>query len=222
MSTPCSASTSGSLPPSLSVRPRSTSMSSVPMHAAEPNRLRLNRAPSSSAQSTSATVTGGVPSAASDRSSSRPDITPSAPSSQPPLGTLSRCEPTTSMSGRSPRSTAHRLPASSVSTSTGKRGQRLAQQRTGLQPVGCPAQPAAAVGPAGAGGQVAQVADDAVGSDTCSSPEAILGLSRRRRTARAGRPTCVHAACRPRHMPRATGGSPRRSCGCAGRCRVVA
>ncbi len=65
MSTPWAASTSGSLLPSLSVRPRSTSMSSVPTLAAEPNRLRLNRAPSSSAQSTRATVIGGVPSAAS-------------------------------------------------------------------------------------------------------------------------------------------------------------
>ncbi len=119
MSTPCAASTSGSLLPSLSVRPRSTSMSSVPTLAAEPNRLRLNRAPSSSAQSTKATVIGGVPSAASERSNSNPDITPNAPSSQPPFGTLSRWLPTTNMSSRSPRSTAHRFPASSSSTSTG-------------------------------------------------------------------------------------------------------
>ena len=120
MSTPWSARISGSFAPSLSVRPRSTSMSSVPMQAAEPNRLRLKRAPSSSAQSTTATVIGGVPSAASARSSSTPAITPSAPSSHPPLGTLSRCEPTTKVSGRSPRSTAHRLPASSSSISTGR------------------------------------------------------------------------------------------------------
>ena len=65
---------------------------------ADPNRLRPKRAPSSSAQSTTATVTGGVPSAARARISSTPAITPSAPSSQPPFGTLSRCEPTTIMS----------------------------------------------------------------------------------------------------------------------------
>ena len=91
----------------------------MPIAAALPNRLRLNRAPSSSAQSTRATVTGGTPSAASERSSSSPAITPSAPSSQPPFGTLSRWLPTTSMSSLAPGSTAHRLPAASVSTSTG-------------------------------------------------------------------------------------------------------
>src|SRR6478672_8799915 len=95
-------------------------MSSVPTAAAEPNRLRLKRAPSSSAQSTSATVTGGVPAAASERSSSNPLITPRAPSSQPPFGTESRWLPTTSVSADSPGSTAHRLPAASVSTSTGR------------------------------------------------------------------------------------------------------
>ena len=97
------------------------------------------------------------------RSSSRPDITPSAPSSQPPFGTLSRWLPTTSMSSRSPRSTAHRLPASSSSTSTGKRGQRLAQHRPRLQPVGRPRKPAAALGAAGVIGQGAQVGDDSFG-----------------------------------------------------------
>ena len=40
-------------------------------------------------------------------------------------------------------STAHRLPASSVSTSTGSVRQRLAQQRPRLQPLGRPRQPAA-------------------------------------------------------------------------------
>ena len=53
--------------------------------ADEPSRLRPNRAPSSSAQSTTLIVTGGCwP--LNIRSASRPAITPSAPSSQPPFG----------------------------------------------------------------------------------------------------------------------------------------
>ena len=103
MSTPCCGKTSISLFPSLSESPRMMSTSTVPMAAAEPKSERLKRAPSSSAQSTRATVTGGVPSAASERSNSRPAITPSAPSSHPPLGTLSRWLPTMSVSGESPR-----------------------------------------------------------------------------------------------------------------------
>ena len=67
-----------------------------PATAEEPSRLRPKRAPSSSAQSTSATVTGGGSSAAASARSTlqRAPSTPSAPSSQPPEGTASMCEPT--------------------------------------------------------------------------------------------------------------------------------
>ena len=96
-----------------------SSGSSVPATAEEPSRLRPKRAPSSSAQSTSVTVQGGVPASASVRSVSSAAMTPSAPSSQPPFGTESMCEPITTVSGRSPARRAQRLPASSTSTSTG-------------------------------------------------------------------------------------------------------
>ena len=92
-------------------RPRGASPLGVPQVAhrvgieraagrgAMPKRLRPKRAPSSSAQSTSVTVHGGVPAAASERSVSSAAITPSAPSSQPPFGTESMCEPMTTVSG---------------------------------------------------------------------------------------------------------------------------
>jgi hypothetical protein len=57
-------------------------------------------------------------SAAAARSTSRAAMTPWAPSSQPPFGTDSTCEPTASAPSRSPRSVAQRLPASSSSTAT--------------------------------------------------------------------------------------------------------
>ena len=47
--------------PSLSFRPRASSMSRLPEQADEPKRLFPKRAPSSSAQSTRRTVTGGLP-----------------------------------------------------------------------------------------------------------------------------------------------------------------
>ena len=61
-------------------------------------------------------------------------ITPSAPSSQPPFGTESMCEPITTVSGRSPARRAQRLPASSTSTSTGSSASALAQQSRARSP----------------------------------------------------------------------------------------
>ena len=63
--------------------------------------------------------TAACPASAIERSVSSAPITPSAPSSQPPFGTESMCEPITTVSGRSPARRAQRLPASSTSTSTG-------------------------------------------------------------------------------------------------------
>src|SRR4029453_3584643 len=62
--------------------------------ADEPRSLRPNRAPSSSAQSTRRSVTGGFDFCAYRRSASSATRTPSVPSSNPPLGTESRCPPT--------------------------------------------------------------------------------------------------------------------------------
>ena len=101
--TPCSANVSTSPALFLSFKPASTSRSRLPATAAEPNKLRPNRAPSSSAQSTSAIVRAGFGPSHRALITSRPAITPSAPSSQPPLGTESRCEPITIVSSDSPR-----------------------------------------------------------------------------------------------------------------------
>ena len=81
------ATTSSSRSPSRSLRSRTSSTSSVPAHADEPNRLRPKRAPSSSAQSTKRSPTGRSSSAWARSASSAPKI-PSAPSSQPPAGTV--------------------------------------------------------------------------------------------------------------------------------------
>ncbi len=66
--------------------------------AVAPDQMRLpvvtpNR-PSSSWKLTA--EMGGPPASAAARASSSPQITPSAPSSQPPSGWLSECEPTSS------------------------------------------------------------------------------------------------------------------------------
>src|SRR5689334_22912328 len=96
----------------------------LPLSHDDPNRLRPKRAPSSSAKSISETVQGGVPASAIVRRASSAPKTPSAPSSQPPLGTESTCDPITTVSGRAPSRRAHRLPASSTSTATGSSPRR--------------------------------------------------------------------------------------------------
>ena len=101
-------------PDRLCRRPRSASIDSVPAKAEEPKDCARS-APSSSAQSTSRIVTGGRPpnSAATRRRIASPDMMPSAPSSQPPFGTESRCPPTRSAFPDSPASVTQRLPAAS-------------------------------------------------------------------------------------------------------------
>ncbi len=114
-STPFSFRASGKDIPVASFRPRTASGSSVPAAADEPSRLRPNRAPSSSAQSISFSVTRGVSPLCARRTSSAAH-TPRQPSSQPPLGTASMCEPTTTIFSDSPGIVAHRFPATSRST----------------------------------------------------------------------------------------------------------
>jgi hypothetical protein len=117
-STPQLASASTNVTPSASRRSRTSSGSSVPAHAEEPSRLRPNRAPSSSAQSTNRTPIGGVvPARESCRTVSSAVISPSAPSSQPPLGTASMCDPTIMKWSSTPAIGAQRLPAWSRSGS---------------------------------------------------------------------------------------------------------
>ena len=106
---------SGSAMPWLSFSPRTASGSSVPAAALEPSSERPKRAPSSSAQSISLIVTAGV-SPLCARSTSSAAQTPRQPSSQPPLGTASICEPTTTIFSLEPGSVAHRFPATSRST----------------------------------------------------------------------------------------------------------
>src|SRR5215207_1240585 len=105
--------------PSASRRLRTVAGSRVPENAELPKRLRPNRAPSSSAQSISARVRGGRrPACDQARSTPTAAITPSAPSSQPPSGTESTCEPSASAGSRSPSITAQRFPAGSRSGSS--------------------------------------------------------------------------------------------------------
>ena len=93
-STPFSARTSASAAPLGVAQARDLVGSSVPAKAELPNRLRPKRAPSSSAQSTSTSGTRRrLARVAQARSTPSAAITPSAPSSQPPAGTESRCEP---------------------------------------------------------------------------------------------------------------------------------
>src|SRR6266478_231393 len=121
ISTPHFRNASCNLTPSRSVRLRSASIECVPANAEEPSKLRPNRAPSSSAQSTRRTVTGGRPrnSAAIRRSTSRPASSSSAPSSQPPFGTESRCPPSSKDFSDSPRKVTQLFPAASWCCSTG-------------------------------------------------------------------------------------------------------
>src|SRR4249919_260555 len=113
-----SASASGSATPSASRRSRSSCWSAIdPAAALEPNSERPKRAPSSSAQLTRRTVTGGRPSAAIRLSTSEPATTFSAPSSQPPFGTESRCPPMISVRSESPGTVHHWFRASSNSIS---------------------------------------------------------------------------------------------------------
>ena len=122
-STPHAARASCRRVPSLSRRSRTSSGSRVPAAAEEPRRLRPKRAPSSSAQSTRRTSTaGGASAAASARTTPSAARRPSAPSSQPPAGTASMCDPTMTKPSvePSPGSVAQMFPAGSRSTVTGR------------------------------------------------------------------------------------------------------
>ena len=135
---------SGSAMPWLSLRWRTASGSSVPAAAEEPSRLRPKRAPSSSAQSISFSVTSGV-SPLCPRSTSSAAQRPRQPSSQPPCGTASMCEPTTTIFSLSPGIVAHRFPATSRSTVGVGLGQLAEQPLARRAPVLAPRQPARAV-----------------------------------------------------------------------------
>src|SRR5947207_1459476 len=115
-----SASASARRVPSGSRKSRISPGSRVPANAELPRRLRPTRAPSSSAQSTRASGRGGgSPASIHARSTPIAASTPSAPSSQPPDGTESRCEPSASPGARLPPSShAQRFPASSRSGSS--------------------------------------------------------------------------------------------------------
>ena len=124
--------------------------------------------------------TGGVPAAADRRAAPRARaITPSAPSSQPPFGTESTCEPTTTVSGRSPASArpevaglvdVDRRPAARRGARAGTRARSTHSSR--------PAQAPRAVRAAGQLGERAQVGDRALTArqaiSTSSSPRAKL------------------------------------------------
>ena len=149
-------------PVGVAQRARRSAGSSVPANAELPNRLRPKRAPSSSAQSTSTSGRGGgSPARAQARRTPSAAITPSAPSSQPPSGTESRCEPSASAgaAGRAPSSRAQRLPASSGSASSADLGEQLAEERARLAPGRRPAEPLRAALVAGPPGELAQVGD---------------------------------------------------------------
>ena len=113
-STPFSRSASTSFTPVLSARCSTSATWRLPAAADEPSRLRPNRAPSSSAQSTTLIVTGGCW-LLNIRIASSPAITPSAPSSHPPLGTESRWLPMMTVRSDAPLSVAQLLPAASIS-----------------------------------------------------------------------------------------------------------
>ena len=127
--------------------------------ADEPSRLRPNRAPSSSAQSTTLIVTGGCwP--LNIRSASRPAITPSAPSSQPPFGTESRWPPMITVRSDAPLSVAQLLPAASISGVMPSVGQLAVEPLPGVAPHRPPRQPLRAVGCRGQGRELAEIGDD--------------------------------------------------------------
>ncbi len=160
-STPQLASASPSVTPRASLRPRTSSGTSVPAHAEDPSRLRVKRAPSSSAQSTNLTLTGGgAGRAASCRTTSSAVISPRTPSSQPPSGTASICDPTIRNSSVSPCTVAHRFPATSSAIGEADRLELVAQPGTSGEPVGTPRQ-ALCTGkpPAALRGEVIEVGD---------------------------------------------------------------
>ena len=137
---------------------RSTSMSSVPTTAAEPNRLRLKRAPSSSAQSTRATVTGGV--AVGGEGAQQLEAGHHAERAVEPTALRHAVEVDADdehVVGRSPRRTAQRLPASSVSTSTGSARSSSRSRDRASSHSGVHARRRDPSGPPRARGQLAQI-----------------------------------------------------------------
>ena len=177
-STPKRATTSSRRSPSRSRRSRTSSGSSVPAQAEDPNRLRPKRAPSSSAQSTSRSPTGGRPASACARSAPSAANTPSAPSSQPPSGTESTCEPTITKPSASPARSAHRLPAASSVTSTGSSSRRARSKLARAHPL---------VGPAHAPRTV-RARRSARASSRRSASTRSAAITRPRRPVRAERP----------------------------------
>ena len=136
----------------------------LPESQDDPNRLRPKRAPSSSAKSTNVTVHGGVPASAIVRSTSSAPRTPSAPSSQPPFGTESMCDPITTVSGRAPSQARPQVARLVDIDGDGQLAQPVAQKPARVVPFGGPAQSARAAGAAGEVGERSQVGDGAVGA----------------------------------------------------------
>ena len=102
---------------------------------------------------------GGVPASASERSVSSAPITPSAPSSQPPFGTESMCEPITTVSGARAGEPGPEVAGLVDLDLDGQLGERLAQQPARVLPLVRPAQPARSARPAGQLGERAQIGD---------------------------------------------------------------
>ena len=161
-SMPHAARPSASVTPLESSRPRTSSVTSLRAQAEDPTRLRPNRAPSSSAQSTNRTPIGGVtPERFSWRTVSSAVISPSAPSSQPPSGTASMCDPTIRNSSRSPAMGAHKLPASSRSGSRPDSVSFAVSHARASHPLRRPGQPLGAGEPSTAlRRQLVEVGDD--------------------------------------------------------------
>ena len=127
---------------------------------------------------------------------------PSAPSSQPPSGTASMCEPTMTNPSRSPASDAHRLPAASSDGSRPMPVSSTAQPRAGLAPAVGPGQPVGAGEAAAAvARELVEVGDDPPGVELAG--RSVTGVARartararaRRRSRRGRRRACRARTC---------------------------
>ena len=155
-STSFSFSASGSAMPWLSLSSRTASGSSVPAAADEPSSERPKRAPSSSAQSISLSVTAGV-SPLCRAGPPAPRSTPRQPSSQPPCGTASMCEPTTTILSRLARDRRPQVPGDVALDRRVGLGELAEQPLARRPPVLAPREPARPVGPPGQLRQLVQV-----------------------------------------------------------------
>ena len=143
--------------PWLSLRWRTASGSSVPAAAEEPSRLRPKRAPSSSAQSISFSVTAGVSPLCAAQDLDRGAARPRQPSSQPPCGTASMCEPTTTILSRLAGDRRPQVPGDVALDGRVGLGELAEQPLARAAPVLAPREPARPVGPTGQLRQLVQV-----------------------------------------------------------------